>query len=233
MKFEDLTVGELKKHAKGAVKGYTAMKKDELVKHLKKGFKLKGGALVAKEPRKVEVNCMSAPKAARPPPTPALAQPPAPIMGSGLEDSRKRLKEALHSHLQILKGIHEHHSKIRGGQLPCRVTEKMKGLEMVGSGFASHHEPSLQHVQKKVEETVKHAAAPAPATAPAGKGLPWEDAPNFKGQFEKHNATEKKKFKDLASFADYILNNKDKFQAKTLKRARFFKNVLQKKKSSH
>ena len=235
MKFEDLTVGELKKHAKGAVKGYTAMKKDELVKHLKKGFKLmKGGNLVAKEPKGRTASggrCWDGyePVEGKKPYSEGSCKK---VEGSGLEDSRKRLKEALQSHLQILKGIHEHHSKIRGGQLPCRVTEKMKGLEMEGSGFPSQHKPSLQHVQKKVEETVKHAAAPTPAPAPVGKGLPWEDAPNFKSQFEKHNATEKKKFKDLASFADHIMNNKDKFQAKTLKRARFFKNVLQKKKSS-
>ena len=48
MKFEDFTVADLKKHAKGAVKGYTTMKKADLVKHLKKQFSIKGGAIVRK-----------------------------------------------------------------------------------------------------------------------------------------------------------------------------------------
>jgi len=368
MKFEDLTVGELKKHAKGAVKGYTTMKKDELVKHLKKGFKLmKGGNLVAKEPKDRTASggrCWDGyePVEDKKPYSKGSCKK---VEGSGLEDSRKRLKEALHSHLQILKGIHEHHSKIRGGQLPCRVTEKMKGLEIEGGGFfkgdsgtnvcsadcykppecendrkalarsidamsrvrntgrvqkctkdarekrgcpsqciEGARESGLQRIGDKIVDPMMKttdfvlgaaavaskpvfmagcAAAAASVGGPlagaagaaacgeiynqmvkkpgtedymikksgltdqqvkivekmtdkgikaSGGGLPWEDAPNFKGQFEKHNATEKKKFKDLASFADHILNNKDKFQAKTLKRARFFKNVLQKKKSS-
>jgi len=297
MKFEELTVGELKKHAKGNVKGYTAMKKDELVKHLKKGFKLKGGALVAKDPRKVKVNCMSAPKAAAP--------APAPIMGSGLEESRKKLKEALTSHMQILKGMHEHAKKLRGGTLgqvtqsvydksgqfrlpsdvvrhissydtgfqnradapgkpklrfdgddyaprplpppgdlsnyfdyekypstpkyiPSTSTPKVAKKEIVGSKRKAEGEAEGGQLPNRVTEKLKDLQMTGSGIAPQ----PWEDAPNFKGQFEKYNATEKKKFKDLASFADYIMNNKDKFQAKTLKRARFFKNVLQKKKSS-
>lgn len=369
MKFEELTVGDLKKHAKGNVKGYTTMKKDDLVKHLKKGFKLmKGGNLVAKEPKGRTATggrCWDGyePVEDKKPYTKGSCKK---VEGSGLEESRKKLKEALTSHMQILKGMHEHANKIRGGQLPCRVTEKMKGLQIHGGGFFKgdkgtmlctpecYKPPECETARK---ESLMHSADPimryafqgreakctkdarekrgcptqciegkrdsglqrigervlnpltkttdfvlgaaTVASKPAfmagcaaaatsvggplagaagaaacgeiynqmvkkpgtedymikksgltdqqvkivekmtqkgikasGGGLPWEEAPNFKGQFEKYNASAKKKFKDLASFADHIMDNKDKFQAKTVKRARFFKNVLQKKKSS-
>jgi len=246
---------------------------------------------------------MSAPKAAAPVPAPA----PAPIMGSGLEESRKKLKEALTSHMQILKGMHEHAKKLRGGTLgqvtqsvydksgqfrlpsdvvrhissydtgfqnraeppgkpklrcdgddyapkptpppgdlsnyfdyekypstpkyiPSTSTPKVAKKEIVGMKRKAEGEAEGGQLPCRVTEKMKDLEMKGTGVAPSG--FAWEDAPNFKGQFEKYNATEKKKFKDLASFADYIMNNKDKFQAKTLKRARFFKNVLQKKKSS-
>ncbi len=308
MKFEELTVGELKKHAKGNVKGYTAMKKDDLVKHLKKGFKLmKGGNLVAKEPKGRTATggrCWDGyePVEDKKPYTKGSCKK---VEGSGLEESRKKLKEALTSHMQILKGMHEHAKKLRGGtlgqvtqsvydksgqiRLPSDVVRHISSydtgfqnraeppgkpkMRFDGDDYAPKHLPlpgdlsnyfdyekypstpkyipststpklakkEVVGTKRKAEGEAEGGQLPCRVTEKlkdlqmTGSGIaaqPWEDAPNFKGQFEKYNASAKKKFKDLASFADHIMDNKDKFQAKTVKRARFFKNVLQKKKSS-
>ena len=210
MKFEDLTVEQLKNHARGNVKGYTAMKKDQLVKHLKKGFKLmKGGNLVAKEPKGRTVSggrCWDGyePVEGKKPYSEGSCKK---VEGSGLEDSRKRLKEALASHVQMLRAFQSvKPTPVEGGQLPCGITEKLKDLQMKGSGMQPQ--------------------APAPQVTPQA----WENAPNFKAQYEQANGAGM--YKDLASFADHILTDKDKYQAKTVKRARFYKNVLQKKKST-
>lgn len=201
MKFEDFTVADLKKHAKGAVKGYSTMGKPELIKHLKKNFKVKGGSLErreAKEPigRTAAGGALGS--------NPATWTPEA--IGAGLQASRQKLRQAIDDHKRLvgaLRSVHQQNSQ--GGQLPCRVTEKMKDLKM-----------------EKDNEVV-------------GSGvIDWEDIKwgSFKAQFDQYNSTHKKKFKDLDSFANHILEaSKGTFKPTTLKRARFYKNVLSRKKS--
>ncbi len=366
MKFDDFSVLDLKKHAKGVIKGYTAMKKADLVKHLKKQFSIKGGAIV----RKAVGDTSSSP----PPPSGRTSvgggQKKVQFHGGSLEQSRNALKDALMKHMHLLQVVK---TKSVGGQLPCSVTEKMKGLKMKGSGFfkgdsgtnvcsedcykppecekdrenainfsadrimrypmqaklakctkqarakkgcpekcvEGARDSGLQRIGQKIVDPMMKAhdlvlGAAAVASKPAfmtgcaaaaasvggpvagaagaaacgeiynklvkkpgveeyyldksglsdsqikivrkmtdvgakratggGAGedpIDWEDIKwgSFKAQFDQYNATHENKFNDLGSFADYILANKQNFQQKTLKRARFYKNVLQKKKS--
>lgn len=375
------------------------MGKADLIKGLKKEFKVKGGSIVAKEPKgrtaaggavsrcwegyepvegKKPFSKGSCKKVGGAVKAPLGSDPntwtPKYLQGSGLQESRQRLRQALDDHKRILHAVQQVHQKhSQGGQLPCRVTDKMKGLEMKGSGFFKGKDakvtdeckdrPECLHpekckklasmtmgpngmmymgqYQKCLKDEKEKANCPekcyeggkrsglerigdkiadplmkankvalaatvvagqpaflascgAAGTALGGplggmagaaacKGLydkmikqpgyedglidsagmtdtqkklltkmgekgtkaaggavksedpiDWEDIKwgSFKAQYDQYNATHKKKFKDLGSFADHILAaEKGKFQPKTLKRARFYKNVLARKKS--
>ena len=73
-----------------------------------------------------------------------------------------------------------------------------------------------------------------------GKGMEespidWEDIKwgSFSRQFKEYNRTAKKPIKDLEKFANMIMKTPEKFQSRTIKRARFYLNVLMKKQKNN
>ncbi len=87
-----------------------------------------------------------------------------------------------------------------GGQLPKKTLDKMKGL-------------------------------PAPSKGGSVKdGVDWEDLSwgSFTAQLERYNSQSGKKM-TLPQFSEMILEDPKKYASKTVKRARFYKNVLSKK----
>ena len=73
-----------------------------------------------------------------------------------------------------------------------------------------------------------------------GKGMEespidWEDIKwgSFSRQFKEYNRTAKKPIKDLEKFANMIMKKPEKFQSRTIKRARFYLNVLMKKQKNN
>lgn len=65
--------------------------------------------------------------------------------------------------------------------------------------------------------------------------IDWEDIKwgSFSKQFKEYNRTAKKPLKDLEKFANMIMKTPEKFKPRTLKRARFYLNVLLKKQKNN
>ena len=64
--------------------------------------------------------------------------------------------------------------------------------------------------------------------------IDWEDMKwgSFTEQLQQYNRTHAKPMKDLKQLAEHVLANPQNFKDKTKKRARFYLNVILKKKSS-
>ena len=65
--------------------------------------------------------------------------------------------------------------------------------------------------------------------------IDWEDIKwgSFSKQFQEYNRTAKKPLKDLEKFANMIMKTPEKFKSRTIKRARFYLNVLLKKQKNN
>ena len=119
------------------------------------------------------------------------------------------------------------------GALACKkLYDKM--VEEPGYEKTLMDRADLSPMEEKMA-TLAGAMAGKKGAKAAGEGIKeeidWDsiDWGSFEEQLKAYNGKMKKKL-DMPEFADMILKTPEKFQRKTVKRARFYKNVLSKKK---
>lgn len=108
---------------------------------------------------------------------------------------------------RIVAAIDRIHSKIgksKGGQISEKVKDMAKSIDVAGTGV------------KDDEDDIDF------------DDIKWG---KFTDQLDRYNSQNKKNL-DLCQFADLILKDQKKFSVTTQRRARFYKNVLAKKKCS-
>lgn len=234
MTFDKKSRAELLKIAsqhKDVLKGFSTMKKEDLVKTMKKHLKMtKGGAIerkvqggkiaLPKEKTIKKVKPPSIPVEAPQPPPPPRSNPIPPrrpiinYEGRPLTEEERRLRAVFGMGLskdemikQLKERIMGHISRIKGGQLPDRVTDKLHDLQL-----------------GKVEG--------AGVVAEPKKEDDWEEGGSFTDIFNQYNRTHATKMKSLKDLAEHILKSPGDYKEKTKKRARFYINVILKKKST-
>ena len=94
----------------------------------------------------------------------------------------------------------------------------------------------ITHIPQVNKGTKRKAESPdAEGTGMEESPIDWEDIKwgSFSRQFKEYNRTAKKPIKDLEKFANMIMKKPEKFQSRTIKRARFYLNVLMKKQKNN
>ena len=242
MTFDKKSRAELLKIAsqhKDVLKGFSTMKKEDLVKTMKKHLKMtKGGAIERKggkggkivlpkeKPILKKVKPPSIPvEAPQPPPPPRSTPipPRRPIIhyeGRPLTEHERRQRARFGMGLskdemvnQLKERIMGHIRKIQGGQLPDSFTDKLHDLQLgkvEGAGVVA--EPKKEEPKKEDGD--------------------WEEGGSFTDLFNQYNRTHDTKMKSLKDLAEHILKSPGDYKEKTKKRARFYINVILKKKST-
>ncbi len=148
----------------------------------------------------------------------------------------ERLNEALKGKKMIEEGL------VQG--LEYRTVPELRQLARKYCGYKTpvERKAPVEKKQRSKDEVEAAAAMLDLQQRPVGgkvavakkeDDIDFEDLKwgSFTEQFNAYNRQHKKKFKDLAEFAQHIRANKGDFQPKTKKRADFYVNVISKKKS--
>ena len=253
MKFEEQslqTLRDLAKSKKGhpGVKGFSTMKKGDLVATLKKHFKIKGGALEEKSSRKQCIEGLSTRK----------------VSFDGLEESYDRGIGAHKSNPASVRNTKGEKNK-PGPKMPkeqwaCARAKKLseKGSsagydeDLVKGGAVAEKKSAIKRIvaaidrihakigkskggqiSEKVKDMAKNIDVAGTGVKDGEDDIDFDDIKwgKFTDQLDRYNSQNKKNL-DLCQFADLILKDQKKFSTTTQRRARFYKNVLAKKKCS-
>lgn len=255
MKIEELNLQSLRDLAKSkkghpGLRGFSTMKKGDLAAALKKNFKVKGGALEekaigtgrSKDPFKelqAQLKAKSGPKVKK-------------TTKKTIKEEKKEEEEEPIGDLEEFEyppmrfypelGIKK---KLTEGQAKY-FADRKREKESEGSGIRHHVQRVIDGIKKiksmgakggQISEKVKDMAQSIDVS---GKGVGDDDDDidfddikwgKFTDQLDRYNSQNKKNI-GLCQFADLILRNPKKYTVTTQRRARFYKNVLAKKKCS-
>jgi hypothetical protein len=155
------------------------------------------------------------------------------LQGKGLSDSESDDEElsAIMDRLVVDSGKKKKvATKSAGGGESKAVSTRTAPIQVIQRPIA--------HIPQVNKGTKRKAESPDAE----GKGLGMEESPidwedikwgSFSRQFKEYNRTAKKPIKDLEKFANMIMKKPEKFQSRTIKRARFYLNVLMKKQKNN
>ena len=262
MKIEELNLQSLRDLAKSkkghpGLRGFSTMKKGDLAAALKKNFKIKGGALEERagscqavgsgrtgdpfKAMKAALKAKSGPKVKKTKTTKKeekKEEEEQPIGDLEEFDTQPTQPMRFYPELGIKKKLTESQAKY--------FAEMKREQESEGSGIRHHVQRVLDGIKKiksmrakggQISEKVKDMAQSIDV---AGKGVGDDDDDidfddikwgKFTDQLDRYNSQNKKNI-SLCQFADLILRNPKKYTVTTQRRARFYKNVLAKKKCS-
>lgn len=114
---------------------------------------------------------------------------------------KEQIKSAMKRIGDAIDRIKAHHAKITGGQISEKVKEMANNIDVIGAGVGGDDDIDFDDIK-------------------------WG---KFSDQLKRYNSQNSKNL-DLFQFADMILSHPKKFSVTTERRARFYKNVLAKKK---